>query len=96
MKNSGSDWKILFHPAIKKDISKLGVSGKKRIKLAIDTKLSVNPDLYGIPLRGTLRRLWKLRVGDIRIIFSIDINTVKVIVIADRKDVYKLAERRFS
>jgi|SRR3989344_8345533 len=94
MKKSGNNWQILFHPAVKKDVSKLDVSEKKRIKLALETRLSISPDLYGIPLRGSLRRLWKLRVGDIRILFSIDLKLVKVVVIANRKDVYKLVSRR--
>lgn len=94
MKSSGSNWQILFHLAVRKDLLKLDASEKKRIKLAIETKLFINPDLYGIPLRGNLKRLWKLRVGDIRILFSINLKKIKILVIANRKDVYKIASRR--
>lgn len=97
MKESGLNWRILYHSTVvKKDISNLNSAEAERIKTAIKQKLTVNPALYGVPLRGTLRQLWKLRVGDWRIVFSIDGNEVKVLVIANRKDVYRLANRRLS
>ena len=64
------------------------------MRLAIETKLSTSPVLYGVPLRGSLKQLWKLRVGDWRIVFSIDDHEVKILVVANRKDVYKLAGKR--
>ena len=95
MRKSGNNWKILYHPTVvKKDIPNLSTLEAKRVRLAIEAKLSTSPVLYGMPLRGSLRQLWKLRVGDWRVVFSIDDHEVKILVIANRKDVYKLASRR--
>ncbi len=94
MKKSGDNWQLLFHPAVRKDLSKLGFAERKKIRLAVEKKLAINPILYGTPLRGNLKQLWKLRMGDIRIIFAIEANKVKIVLIANRKDVYKLADKR--
>ena len=95
MKKSGGNWKILYHPAVvKKDISKLGKPEAQRIELAIEQKLSVNPLIYGIPLRGTLKQFWKLRVGVWRIVFTIVDKEVHILVIAHRRESYEVAEGR--
>lgn len=87
--------KVLYHPLVVKcDIPLLGSVAQKRIKLAIEQKLFVMPELYGIPLRGTLKHYWKLRVGDWRIVFYIKKRTVYILVIAHRKEVYGMADRR--
>ncbi len=41
----------------------------------------IDPVRFGIPLRRTLKRLMKLRVGDYRIIYSILKKTVVVSII---------------
>ncbi len=53
-------------------------------------KLMVDPLRYGLPLRRGLKGLMKLRVGDYRVIYSIEkeIVTVQVIKIGHRRHVY--------
>lgn len=97
MKRPGNKngWKILYHSAVvKKDIPHLNSQDGERIKSAIGQKLAVDPALYGIPLRGTLKQFWKLRIGNWRIVFTIANKNVYILVIANRKEVYKLAGRR--
>ena len=50
-----------------------------------------DPLRFGLPLRRSLKGYMKLRVGDYRIIYSIDRRTVsvQVIKVGHRKDVYK-------
>ena len=84
------------------DIPKLLGSYKDRIKQAIETKLATEPDLYGKPLRKSLKGYFKLRVGDYRIIFRIESQParnathsvaggkVKIFAIAHRKIVYEI------
>jgi mRNA interferase RelE/StbE len=88
-------WRILYHQSvIKKDIPKLDTVDAERIKNAIENKIAVDPSLFGIPLRGTLRQFFKLRVGDWRIIYTTENNTVHILTIAHRKDVYGTANKR--
>ena len=84
-----------YHPlVVKKDIPRLEKPVAKRIRQAIESKLTVRPEVYGLPLRGTLKKYWKLRVGDWRIVYEIKNKRVNILVIADRKNVYDLAAKR--
>ncbi len=44
---------------------------KERVKKAIAKRLMTEPALYGKPLRATLKGYWKLRVGDYRVVYSV-------------------------
>ena len=93
MHQSGDN--IFYHPhVVKKDIPKLDASTKKALRRAIEAKLATRPELYGLPLRATLKKYWKLRVGDYRIVYGIKNNKVYILIIAHRKDVYTMAEMR--
>jgi len=51
------------------------------------------PELYGKPLRRSLKGYRKLRVGDYRVIFRIEKHFIKIFVIQHRsKNTYQLAE----
>ena len=93
MTRHGSE--ILYHPlVVKKDIPRLGTTTARRVRQAIETKLSTRPEVYGLPLRGTLKKYWKLRVGDYRVVYEIKNLRVIILVISHRKDVYELAKSR--
>lgn len=79
---------------VRNDIPKLSENWKKEIKKAIETKLVTRPEVYGKPLRKSLKGYRKLRVGDYRVIFRIDNREAKILVIAHRSVVYKTAEKR--
>ncbi len=82
---------IRYHSKIKDDIKTLDASVKKKIKTAIENKLSSEPFIYGQRLKGTVKDLWKLRVGRYRVIYIIDDETkmVYILAIAHRKDACK-------
>lgn len=80
---------ILYHPEVlSKDLLKVPVNIKTRIKAAIESRLARDPVSYGGPLRQSLKGHRKLRVGDFRIIFRIDGDNVIILKIGHRKEVY--------
>ncbi|KKR62662.1 hypothetical protein A2643_03880 [Candidatus Nomurabacteria bacterium RIFCSPHIGHO2_01_FULL_39_220] len=88
-------YEILYiDKVVKDDISKISGSYRDRIKLAIETRLLTKPDLYGKPLRRSLKGYLKLRVGDYRIVFRIENQKVKIFAIAHRRVVYEIMSGR--
>ena len=86
---------LRYHPDVRDiDIPKLNETLKKRIKKAIEERLSISPHQYGEPLRKSLKGYWKLRVGDYRIVYKVDRNEVMIFAIINRKDVYKKITKR--
>lgn len=86
---------IQYHEAVvKEDIIKLSSDWKIKIKAAIENKLSRNPEVFGKPLRKSLKGYRKLRVGDYRVIFRIEEKTIKIFTIQHRSVVYKIIIKR--
>ncbi len=83
-------WKVTYKKSIQKDLKKISKDIQYIIKRAIEEKLMADPLKFGLPLRRSLKGLMKLRVGNYRIIYSIEssIVTVHVIKIGHRKEVY--------
>lgn len=79
---------VIYHDKVKKDIAVIGNNIKQLLKKAIEQKLTTAPQVYGKPLRHTLKNLWSLRVGDYRIIYQIKEKTVLILKIGHRKEVY--------
>ncbi len=93
MPKPGSE--VFYHPnVIANDIPKLGNKARRQIRQAIETKLIVRPEVYGLPLRGTLKKYWKLRVGPYRVVYEIEGFKVRILVIAHRRHVYATAAKR--
>lgn len=84
-------WVIEYAESAHEEISALDGAVKKLIKKAIEDKLMVDPLKFGLPLRRNLAGLFKLRVGNYRIIYQIKNNEVVVLVIAigHRSRIYK-------
>ncbi len=84
-------WKVVYKKSVQKDLKKISKDIQYIIKRAIEEKLMIEPLKFGVPLRRNLRGLMKLRVGDYRIIYSInsEIVTIYVIKIGHRKEVYE-------
>ncbi|OGI66607.1 hypothetical protein A3H53_02470 [Candidatus Nomurabacteria bacterium RIFCSPLOWO2_02_FULL_40_10] len=88
-------YEILYvDKVVKDDIPKISGSYKERIKQAIEARLMTEPDLYGKPLRRSLKGCFKLRVGDYRIVFRIENQKVKIFAIAHRRVVYEIVSGR--
>lgn len=85
-------YEIFYLPeVVRHQIPKLSLPVRNRIKKAIEKKLVINPIVFGKPLRHSLKGLRRLRVDDYRVIYKIDENIDRIIVvnIAHRKEVYE-------
>ncbi len=87
-------WQIEFDPAAKKELKRLDPQVAKRILEFLKKRLATqtDPRKLGQALRGSiLGNFWKYRVGDFRVIASIQDKTVCILVlrIGSRKEVYK-------
>lgn len=84
-------WSISYVKSAVDDISELDGSAKRIIKKTIEEKLMVDPLKFGKPLIRNLSGLFKLRVGDYRIIYQVKEKEVIVVVIkiGHRKEVYE-------
>jgi mRNA interferase RelE/StbE len=88
---------VSYHKeVVKKDIPALPQAIKVRIRRAIETKLTMHPEQYALPLRRTLKGYWKLRVGDYRIVFEFERSMIIVLGIGHRKTIYSQMENRIS
>lgn len=96
-KSMGVMYRIIYHEQVaRQDIPSLSALWREKIRHAIETKLVVNPEIFGIPLRNTLKDYRKLRVGDYRVIFRIESMTVRVFAIGHRSNIYLLSNRRIG
>jgi mRNA interferase RelE/StbE len=86
---------ILYHHDIPgEDLPGIPDNIRKRIKYAIETRLSSDPDKYGAPLKRGLQGYRKLRVGDYRVIYKVKNYNIIVLKIGHRKDVYDKTKKR--
>ena len=91
----GVNFDIVYHYlVVKEDIPKLSTADKKKIKKAIEDKLINNPEIFGKPLRRSLRGYKKLRSGDYRVIYRVEGKKVKIFCIGHRSVVYQKADKR--
>ncbi len=82
-------FELRYHPDVRDvDIPQPNETLKKRIKKAIEERLSISPHQYGESLRKTLKGYWKLRVHDYRVVYKVEKNEVWILAIINRKDVY--------
>ena len=86
-----SNWKIEFIPAASREIKKLPKNARERIITTIEKILSINP-YAGELLKGDFKGYRKFRVGNYRVIYTLEKDRLVVLVIrvAHRKNVYRL------
>lgn len=86
-------YQVVYEKKAIKSLKKLD-KGQQSIILAWIEKNLVNadePKIYGKALKGNLKGYWRYRVGNYRILASIDDHEIKIIIfnIGHRKDIYK-------
>lgn len=87
-------WRIEYARAARKDVEGLDRQVAKRIRTFLEDRLAQldDPRSLGEPLKGSrMGAFWKYRVGDYRIIASIEDERVTVLVvrIGHRRAVYR-------
>ena len=85
-------WQINFDDSAFKELSKLDKQTQKNIARYLRDRVAVSddPHQFGQPLRANLSGLWKYRVGNYRIICSINDHelTVLVLRVGHRRQIY--------
>ncbi len=93
MKRLGSNSYIVeyLQIVVEDDIPSLPKTMRDRIRKAIEERLTFDPVGFGKPLRYSLKGHRRLRVGDYRVVYKIELakNTVVVTAIKHRKDIYE-------
>ena len=87
-------WRIELDPAAERELGKLDPPVARRILVFLHGRLAPldDPRSLGEALKGSrLGELWKYRVGDYRIIASIEDAAVRILVIrvGNRREVYR-------
>ncbi len=85
-------WAINLSKNAEKSLKGLDNTAKKRISAFIDSLIeNTNPRSSGKALQGSLKGLWRYRIGDYRLICQIKDNELIILLleIGHRKDIYK-------
>lgn len=94
MKKSGANRIKYDERVLSKDLPRIDNSVKQRIKVAIEDKLVIYPEIYGKPLRGILKGYWSLRVGDWRIVYTIKKEVIFILAVRHRGEIYTVSTNR--
>lgn len=86
-------WTVEFDDAAAKDLRRLDRRVQREILRYLRERIATteDPRRFGKPLSPELTRLWRYRVGDYRLICSIEDDRLVVLLvrIGDRRNVYK-------
>jgi mRNA interferase RelE/StbE len=87
-------WELKFDEGAKKDLAKLDKQVAKRITTFLGGRVAAldDPRSIGEALKGSkLGDFWKYRVGDYRIIASIEDSALRILVVrvCNRREVYR-------
>lgn len=87
-------WRVELDPAAERELNKCDQQAARRMLAFLHGRVSQldNPRSIGEALKGSkLGNFWKYRVGDYRIIASIEDSTINILVvrIGNRKEVYR-------
>lgn len=87
-------YSLKYHRFVTGDLEGIDFSWRERISFAIEEKLLTQPELFGKPLRHSLKSCRSLRIEYYRVIYQIAGAAVKILIIGHRSDVYQRAEKR--
>ncbi len=81
---------VMFAPAADRELRRLPEAVQRRIIAAVET-LQENPRPVGTKKLAGTEDLWRVRVGEYRVVYQIDDDRLLVLVVrvAHRKDVYR-------
>ena len=86
-------WAYNFEARALKELKKLGPQAQRLIVAYLDERVAggEDPRSFGKALKGDLAGLWRYRVGDFRLICSIEDQRLVVLVlkVGHRRDVYE-------
>jgi mRNA interferase RelE/StbE len=83
-------YEIEFQPSVRKDFRKLSPDNASRILPRIE-ELAKDPfPSQAIKLKGS-DRLYRIRIGDYRIVYEVDVDTCRILIyhVRHRREVYR-------
>jgi mRNA interferase RelE/StbE len=87
-----SVWRVEFDRDAARDLRKLDAQARRDILRYLRERIATkeDPRRFGHALTGDLKGLWRYRVGDFRIVASIEDNrfVVLVVTVGHRREVY--------
>jgi mRNA interferase RelE/StbE len=97
--NPKPSFELRYTPDAAADIKSLDGSVRNKLRKVLEKKLAVDPESYGLPLRGSLAGYWKHQFGNHRVIYRIYPEHRFVVVCSvgvrkqgDAEDVYRQLE----
>jgi len=96
MTHSGKKWRVVYNSLVYSDFENIDKHSALKVKEIITERLYQSPDLYGLPLRKSLKGYRKLRVGDYRVIYLVSSNTVLIEGVGHRKNIYEMIKKRLG
>jgi len=83
-------YEVKFTPSADRTLNRLDLQDQRRIILRVE-ELAVNPRPPGVKKLAGPGDLWRIRVGDYRVIYQIndDILLVLIVTVGHRGDVYR-------
>jgi mRNA interferase RelE/StbE len=92
-------FELRFTPDAAADIKALDGSVRNQLRKVLEKKLAVDPEGYGLPLRGSLAGYWKHQFGNHRVVYRIYPQRRLVVVCSvgvrkqgDAEDIYRQLE----
>jgi mRNA interferase RelE/StbE len=86
-------WRVEFDAAAAKELRKLGASEQRRILKFLRQRIATDEDprRLGTALTGEFAGLWRYRIGDYRLIASIEDRrfTVLILRVGHRREIYR-------
>ncbi|MEJ0074232.1 MAG: type II toxin-antitoxin system RelE/ParE family toxin [Alphaproteobacteria bacterium] len=86
-------WRVEFDRAAARDLRKLGAEAEQRVLKYLRERIAgaQDPRRLGHALTGDRKGLWRYRVGDYRIVASIEDDrfVVLVVTVGHRREVYR-------
>ena len=75
-------WTVLIHPRVlAEDLKRFDPPVQRQLIRTLRKRLSIDPKSYGEPMRGELAGLWKLRVGEYRVVYRMVEKRIEVLVL---------------
>jgi len=84
-------YNVIWHEQALDDLKALDRKAAGKIVSRVKGYLSQDPEKLGKPLKGVLKGLYRYRIGDYRIMYSIDRgeNQISILYVGRRKDIYR-------
>ena len=90
---AASVWRVEFDRTAARDLKKLGTEAERRVLTYLRTRIagSSDPRRLGKPLTGDRHGFWRYRIGDYRLVASIEDDrfVVLVVTVGHRREVYR-------